>query len=138
MPTEIHIFSQNHPRRNHKNDRISSRISISKKTTIKKRSRKIKKRLRKGITQYHTTEDSTLLHAAKTVSGSEYIRIVTECEDTTITHEVVREEDLERPRQKKTKKKPDENEGDTLVIVSTLVVQTVKRTAQHAYRALSY
>ena len=142
MPTEIHIFSQNHPRRNHKNDRISSRISISKKTTIKKRSRKIKKRLRKCITKYPTTnEDRTLPAAQLSSAEADSSRRTPDRDDTTVATELIADliDDLELPRRNNKTKKPDnKNDGDTIVIASTLVVQTVKRTAVHAYRAMSY
>ena len=141
MPTEIHIFSQKHPRRNHKNDRISSRTrsSISNKTTITKRSRKLKKRINTCMSQskcgikYQTycqqkTASSELEHSIRT----------TERDDTIVATESIPEEDLELHTQTKTKKQDNKNDGDKIVIVSTLVVQTVKRTAQHTYRALSY
>ena len=139
MPTEIHIFSQNHPRRS------ARRSSISNKTTITKRSRKIKKRIRKCITKYPTTnEDRTRPAAQLSSAESDDSRRTTERDDTTVATELIADliEDLELPRRNnktnKTKKPDNKNDGDTIVIVSTLVVQTVKRTAHHAYRALSY
>ena len=71
-------------------------------------------------------------------SDSDYSRRTTARDDTTVATELLREEDLELHTQTKTKKPDNKNDGDKIVIVSTLVVQTVKRTAQHTYRALSY
>ena len=133
MPTEIHIFSQNHPRRS------ARRSSISNKTTITKRSRKIKKRINKCMSQSKCGKKYQTYCQHKTSSSeSEYSRRTIERDDTTVATEMVREEDLELPMPNTTKKPDNKNDGDTIVIVSTLVVQTVKRTAHHAYRALSY
>merc|ERR1711865_201493 len=127
MPTEIHIFSQNHPRRS------ARRSSISNKTTITKRSRKIKKRLRQCITKYPTTnEDRTLPAAQLSSAEADDSRRTTEHDDTTVATELIADliDDLELPRQNKnnkTKKPDNKNDGDTIVIASTLVVQTVKR-----------
>merc|ERR1711865_671657 len=129
MPTEIHIFSQKHPRRS------ARRSSISNKTTITKRSRKIKKRIRKCITKYPTTnEDRTRPAAQLSSAEADSSRRTTERDDTTVATELIADliDDLELPRQNHNTKKPDnKNDGDTIVIASTLVVQTVKRTAVH-------
>jgi hypothetical protein len=68
-------------------------------------------------------------------------RRTTERDDTTVATELIADliDDLELPRQNNKTKKPDnKNDGDKIVIVSTLVAQTVKRTALHTYRALNY
>ena len=133
MPTELHIFSQHHPRRS------ARRSSISNKTTITKRSRKLKKRINKCMSQSMCGKKYNAYCQHKTASSdSDYSRRTTARDDTTVATELLREEDLELHTQTKTKKPDNKNDGDKIVIVSTLVVQTVKRTAQHTYRALSY
>merc|ERR1711865_757856 len=107
--------------------------SISNKTTITKRSRTIKKRLRKCISKYPTTNEDRTLPAAQTSSvEADDSRRTTERDDTTVATELIADliDDLELPRQNKnnkTKKSDNKNDGDTIVIASTLVVQTVKR-----------
>merc|ERR1711865_1237320 len=117
---------------------MGRRSSIRNKTTITKRSRTIKKRIRKCITKYPTTnEDRTRPAAQLSSAESDDSRRTTERDDTTVATELI--DDLELPRRNNKTKKPDnKNDGDTIVIASTLVVQTVKRTAVHAYRAMSY
>jgi len=144
MPTEIRIFSQKHPRRNHKNDRISSRTrsSISNKTTITKRSRTLKKGIHKCMSQSKCGKKYQTYCQQKTAAAElESSRRTTERDDTTVATELIADliDDLELPRQNNKTKKPDnKNDGDKIVIVSTLVAQTVKRTALHTYRALNY
>lgn len=138
MPTEIHIFSQKHPRRSARRSSI-----ISNKTTITKRSRKIKKGINKCMSQSKCGKKYQTYCQQKTAAAElESSRRTTEQrDDTTVATELIADliDDLELPRQNNKTKKPDnKNDGDKIVIVSTLVAQTVKRTALHTYRALNY